>query len=101
MRRTALFLALLTLALALLPGCTREEEPVDAKPVIYLYPEQETKVNVQLTFNGTLTSTYPTLPPEGWTVTAQPDGTLTDQDCDHAVAKALKKLEEIGVALRQ
>ena len=52
--------------------------PETAKPVIYLYPEQETKVNVQLTFNGTLTSTYPTLPPEGWTVTAQPDGTLTD-----------------------
>lgn len=54
--------------------------PETAKPVIYLYPEQETKVNVQLTFNGTLTSTYPTLPPEGWTVTAQPDGTLTDEE---------------------
>ena len=35
---------------------------------------------MQLTFNGTLTSTYPTLPPEGWTVTAQPDGTLTDEE---------------------
>ena len=23
---------------------------------------------------------YPTLPPEGWTVTAQPDGTLTDEE---------------------
>lgn len=54
--------------------------PETAKPVIYLYPEQETKVNVQLTFNGTLTSTYPTLQPEGWTVTAQPDGTLTDEE---------------------
>lgn len=54
--------------------------PETAKPVIYLYPEQETKVNVQLTFNGTLTSTYPTLPPEGWSVTAQPDGTLTDEE---------------------
>lgn len=54
--------------------------PETAKPVIYLYPEQETKVNVQLTFNGTLTSTYPALPPEGWTVTAQPDGTLTDEE---------------------
>lgn len=54
--------------------------PETAKPVIYLYPEQETKVNVQLSFNGTLTSTYPTLPPEGWSVTAQPDGTLTDEE---------------------
>ena len=44
-------------------------------------PNPETaKPNVQLTFNGTLTSTYPTLPPEGWTVTAQPDGTLTDEE---------------------
>lgn len=54
--------------------------PETAKPVIYLYPEQETKVNVQLSFNGTLTSTYPTLPSEGWTVTAQPDSTLTDEE---------------------
>lgn len=54
--------------------------PETAKPVIYLYPEQETKVNVQLDFNGTLTSTYPTLPPEGWSVTAQPGGTLTDEE---------------------
>ena len=43
MKRTALFLALLTLALALLPGCTQEEEPADEKPVIYLYPETETE----------------------------------------------------------
>lgn len=58
----------------------KKPNPETAKPVIYLYPEQETKVNVQLSFNGTLTSTYPTLPPEGWTVTAQPDGTLTDEE---------------------
>ena len=47
------------------------------KPVIYLYPEEETEVTVELALNGELTCTYPTYG-EGWTVTALPDGTLTD-----------------------
>ncbi|MBR5774189.1 MAG: hypothetical protein IKY44_04975 [Clostridia bacterium] len=51
---------------------------VDAKPVIYLYPEQETKVNVNLALDGKLTCTYPAYN-NGWTVTASPDGTLTDE----------------------
>ena len=58
MKRTALFLALLTLALTLLPGCTPpEEDPaaLDAKPVIYLYPEAETEVTVSLDYGGELT----------------------------------------------
>lgn len=50
---------------------------VSAKPVIYLYPEAETEVNVRLDYDGTLTCTYPAYG-DGWTVTAQPDGTLTD-----------------------
>ena len=48
-----------------------------AKPVIYLYPEEETEVSVRLSLNGKLTCTYPAYG-NGWTVTAQPDGTLTD-----------------------
>lgn len=48
-----------------------------AKPVIYLYPETETEVNVRLDFSGDLTCTYPAYG-TGWTVTAAPDGTLTD-----------------------
>ena len=47
------------------------------KPVIYLYPEEEMTVEVQLGFKGTLTSTYPAYN-NGWKVIAQPDGTLTD-----------------------
>ena len=47
------------------------------KPVIYLYPELETEVSVQLTLDGKLTCTYPAYG-SGWTVTASPDGTLTD-----------------------
>lgn len=53
--------------------------PDTAKPVIYLYPQQTQKIRVQLDFDGKLTSTYPTYPQDGWTVTAQPDGTLTDE----------------------
>ncbi len=48
------------------------------KPVIYLYPEKETKVTVNLTLDGRLTCTYPQYN-NGWTVTAAPGGTLTDE----------------------
>lgn len=48
-----------------------------AKPVIYLYPETETEVCVRLDYAGELTCTYPAVQ-NGWTVTAAPDGTLTD-----------------------
>lgn len=49
-------------------------------PVIYLYPEQETEVNVRLTLNGKLTTTYPSYDDKlGWNVTASPDGILTDR----------------------
>lgn len=48
-------------------------------PIIYLYPEEETSVNVRLFLNGKLTSSYPSYNEDlGWTVTASPDGTLTD-----------------------
>ena len=47
------------------------------KPVIYLYPTQETAVSVSLTLNGRLSCTYPAYD-NGWKVTAAPDGTLTD-----------------------
>lgn len=48
------------------------------KPVIYIYPEKETKVTVNLTLDGRLTCTYPKYK-NGWTVTAAPGGTLTDE----------------------
>ena len=48
-----------------------------AKPVIYLYPTVPTEVRVTLTLDGTLGTTWPVYE-DGWTVAAQPDGTLTD-----------------------
>ena len=56
----------------------RSDNPaLAAKPVIYLYPEEETEVTVELEFAGELTSAYPAYE-DGWTVLAQPDGTLVD-----------------------
>ena len=52
--------------------------PTAAKPVIYLYPETETDVSVKLNYDGQLTCTYPAYE-NGWSVTAAPDGTLTDK----------------------
>jgi len=51
---------------------------VDYKPVIYLYPEEETEVAVTLTLDGKFLCTYPKYQ-DGWRVTASPDGVLTDE----------------------
>lgn len=50
------------------------------KPVIYLYPEQKQKINVKLDYAGNLTHTYPKYPKDGWKVTAEPNGTLWDEN---------------------
>ena len=61
-----------------LPYNWGEDEMVtETKPVIYLYPEEQTKVSVQLDYQGKLVCTYPEYK-DGWNVTAYPDGTLTD-----------------------
>ena len=57
----------------------RYEEVAEEKPVIYLYPEEETEVSVNLDFAGKLTATYPEYN-GGWKVTANPDGTLFDEN---------------------
>lgn len=57
-------------------------DPADmiiAKPVIYLYPEEEIGVSVKLKCDGELIVTYPEYG-DGWNVLAQPDGTLTNLD---------------------
>lgn len=46
------------------------------KPVIYLYPEEETKIDIQLETAGELSFTYPEYK-DGWSVTADPQGNIT------------------------
>ena len=70
------FAALLALTCMLSLSACRVEQAA-AKPVIYLYPQEETAVNVTLDYDGKLTSTYPKYT-SGWSMTARPDGTLTD-----------------------
>ena len=57
-------------------------EPYDVtekKPIVYLYPETTTKVSVKLGSPERITSDYPNYN-NGWNVTAEPDGTLTDSN---------------------
>ncbi|MFA6436400.1 MAG: hypothetical protein WCW30_04690, partial [Candidatus Gracilibacteria bacterium] len=81
-----LALPLVLLSLMSLNGCGGEDSPDPVvpppitveKPVLYLYPEQETKVSVQVAYQGLLTSTYPQAQNGAWEVIASPDGTLSD-----------------------
>lgn len=57
--------------------CDNDDDTEDEKPVIYLYPETTTEVNVKLDYAGKLTCTYPKYQ-NGWNVIARPDGTLKD-----------------------
>ena len=70
-----IFLLMCILFVMVLTGC--QEEVCDEKPVIYLYPEKEMEVKVQLEYDGKLVCTYPEYD-DGWKVVAQPDGTLCD-----------------------
>lgn len=55
------------------------EELVADKPVIYLYPETETAVHVEVEPDGVPGTTYPAYG-SGWDITAAPDGSLTDAE---------------------
>ena len=76
--KTAVYLVIIVSAVFLLMRTMPRETFWAEKPVIYLYPEEITKVSVQLDYSGELTCTYPAYD-DGWTVTAAPDGTLTDE----------------------
>jgi len=54
------------------PDCPRD---VAYKPIIYLYPEEETNITIKLGNPHLLTTTYPKYN-DSWNVTAYPDGTI-------------------------
>ena len=78
-------------------GCG--DEYLDAKPVLYLYPEEETLCSVELELNGKFTCTYPDYGMAGWqNFVASPDGTLTFPDgkqyyCLYWEAETAKELD--------
>lgn len=58
--------------------CERDgSKPTIDKPIIYLYPEEVTSVNVQLGYPDKLIASYPAYG-AGWSVTAHPCGKLVD-----------------------
>lgn len=48
------------------------------KPILYLYPEQTTEVEVRLQHPERITTQYPTYSSDGWRMTAQSNGNLQD-----------------------
>ena len=56
-----------------------EDEPIDYKPIIYLYPEKETDISVKLGLPEQITHSY-TKYTTGWNVHAKTNGTLTDTE---------------------
>ena len=81
--RKAIIFIIITIILLVILGVVyarifREEDSVDIKkPIIYIYPEQETKVTVKVGKPEKLTHTYPKYE-NGWEVTAKPNGDLLD-----------------------
>lgn len=62
---------------------TQNDNMIAYKPVIYLYPEEETNVLVSLDLNGSISCVYPDFDVEEtntWEVKAYPDGTLIGKD---------------------
>ena len=56
---------------------TGYETDAPEKPILYLYPAEETELTVTLGHPERLSCVYPAYK-DGWDVLAQPDGTLTD-----------------------
>lgn len=79
MKKVVLSILLVFFLAGCVPPVERGENAQDDKPVICLYPSQETEVTVRLTLDGELTASYPAYR-DGWRVTAAPDGTLTDEN---------------------
>ncbi len=77
MKKMLVFSLLLVWILLIGSGC--RPWAADDKPVIYLYPEEETEVFVALDYQGELICTWPTYR-DGWRVMAKPDGTLINLD---------------------
>ena len=75
--KTAVYLVIIVSVVFLLMRLVPDDVYFE-KPILYLYPEETTKVTVKLELLGELTCTYPAYN-DGWTVTAAPDGTLIDE----------------------
>jgi hypothetical protein len=55
------------------------DDPMDKKPIIYLYPEERMELTIKLGKPENITVSYPKYK-NGWNVIANPDGTLIDKE---------------------
>ena len=61
-------------------NCSNDpDEPLDYKPVLYLYPEKEINVNVKFEKPELLLTTYPKYN-KGWSVTVKPNSDMYDEN---------------------
>lgn len=72
-----LFLGTILMILATIVIFTKSIFETSDKPLIYLYPEEEIKVEVKLGYKDKLTTTYPKYK-DSWNVIAKPNGDLID-----------------------
>ena len=73
-----ILIAVLLIGILIFPIIIIIINPTRDKPIIYLYPEEETEVSVTLGNPEKITCSYPKYEGE-WEVTAYPDGTLVDK----------------------
>ena len=89
--RNIIIIGILSIIMVMLSGCGTKTVPAEeqipyceddgglvaSKPIIYLYPEEETSISVKLGKTQNLTCTYPRYD-DGWDVIANHDGSLID-----------------------
>ena len=77
----AIIFVIFMILLAVIGILTAPNDNIGAsyKPLIYIYPTEETIVNVKLGYPENLTTTYPEYN-NNWEVLAKPDGTLVDKN---------------------
>jgi len=51
-----------------------------SEPIIYLYPEKETDVNVKVAFDGKFTVNVPKYDEDGWNVVSYPNGKIINKE---------------------
>ena len=86
-----IFLSLLALIFTFtLTGCDKPctddpNEPVDYKPVLYIYPTSDINVNVTLKNKDNLLTTYPKYN-NGWNMFVKTNGDMYDEDGNYYYA---------------
>lgn len=72
-----IFVCFFVLTIFIYNSANSNIDGANLKPIIYIYPEEETEVTVVLSNPENLSCSYPKYT-TGWNVLAEPDGTLTD-----------------------